>query len=81
MPLNPNIFRFIQEHLDDNPDQLLWKKNDYPDNRVVIAVEQIQARENIKDKLPSWYACRDRTMFFRNNSSLQVTTCHGGLSL
>ena len=53
MPLNPNIFRFIQEHLDDNPDQLLWKKNDYPDNRVVIAVEQIQARENIKDKLPS----------------------------
>lgn len=59
MPLNPNIFRFIQEHLDDNPDQLLWKKNDYPDNRVVIAVEQIQARENIKDKLPSWYACRD----------------------
>lgn len=59
MPLNPEISRFIREHLDDNPDQLLWKKNEYPDDRVVLAVEQIQARENIKEKLPSWYACRD----------------------
>lgn len=59
MPLNPEISRFIREHLDDNPDQLLWKKNEYPDDRVVVAVEQIQARENIKEKLPSWYACRD----------------------
>lgn len=25
----------------------------------MLAVEQIQARENIKEKLPSWYACRD----------------------
>ncbi len=25
----------------------------------MVAVEQIQARENIKEKLPSWYACRD----------------------
>ena len=54
MPLNPEISRFIREHLDDNPDQLLWKKNEYPDDRVVLAVEQIQARENIKEKLPSW---------------------------
>ena len=53
MPLNPEISRFIREHLDDNPDQLLWKKNEYPDDRVVVAVEQIQARENIKEKLPS----------------------------
>ena len=59
MPLNPEISRFIREHLDDNPDQLLWKKNEYPDDRVVVAVEQIQARENIKEKLPLWYACRD----------------------
>lgn len=59
MPLNPEISRFIREHLDDNPDQLLWKKNEYPDDRVVLAVEQIQARENIKEKLPSWYDCRD----------------------
>lgn len=59
MPLNPEISRFIREHLDDNPDQLLWKKNEYPDDRVVVVVEQIQARENIKEKLPSWYACRD----------------------
>ena len=59
MPLNPAISRFIREHLDDNPDQLLWKKNEYPDDRVVLAVEQIQARENIKEKLPSWYDCRD----------------------
>ena len=59
MPLNPEISRFIREHLDDNPDQLLWKKNEYPDDRVVVAVEQIQARENIKEKLPSWYDCRD----------------------
>ena len=34
MPLNPEISRFIREHLDDNPDQLLWKKNEYPDDRV-----------------------------------------------
>ena len=59
MPLNPEISRFIREHLDDNPDQLLWKKNEYPDDRVVVAVEQIQARENIKEKLPSWYACQN----------------------
>ncbi len=59
MPLSLDTLRFIREHLDDNPDQLLWKKNEYPDDRVIRAVEQIQARENIKDKLPSWYACRD----------------------
>lgn len=54
MPLSLDTLRFIREHLDDNPDQLLWKKNEYPDDRVIRAVEQIQARENIKDKLPSW---------------------------
>lgn len=59
MLLNPEISHFIREHLDDNPDQLLWKKNEYLDNRVVMAVEQIQARKNIKEKLPSWYACRN----------------------
>lgn len=59
MTLNPDILRFIREHLDDNPEQLLWKKNKYPDDRVVLAVEQILARENIKDKLPEWYAHRE----------------------
>lgn len=86
MPLNPEISRFIREHLDDNPDQLLWKKNEYPDDRVVVAVEQIQAREYIKEKLPSWYACQNiflpvqaihRTMLIRDNSSLQGSAHHG----
>jgi len=59
MTLNPEILRFIEEHLDDDPEQLLWKKNEYPDDRVVLAVEQILARENVKDKLPGWYAHRE----------------------
>ncbi len=59
MPVPSEIHCFIREHLNDNPDQLLWKKNEYTDNRIVLTVEQILSRENIKDKLPSWYACKD----------------------
>lgn len=59
MTLHPDILRFIQEHLDDDPEQLSWKKNEYPDDRVVLTVEQIHARKNIRDKLPAWHAYRE----------------------
>lgn len=59
MTLTPEIRQFIKEHLDDDPDRLLFQKKNYTDKRVERAVEQIYTRKRIKDKVPSWYANPD----------------------
>lgn len=46
---------FIQEHLNDSTEKLLFSAKRYPDIDVKYAVKQIIARQHIKDKLPSWY--------------------------
>jgi hypothetical protein len=46
---------FIEEHAGDDLERLLLSASKYPDVDVPFAVEQIAARRQIRDKLPSWY--------------------------
>jgi hypothetical protein len=47
---------FIQEHLNDATDRLLLSAHRYPDVDVAEAVAQIEARRQLRQKLPEWYA-------------------------
>ncbi|MDR0429856.1 MAG: SAM-dependent methyltransferase [Tannerellaceae bacterium] len=53
--LNITTKQFIQEHSDDDLNRLLLGASRYPDIDVPFAVDQIAARRQIRDKLPSWY--------------------------
>lgn len=47
---------FIKEHLADDLTRLLLSASKYPDLDIPFLADQIAARRQIKDKLPSWYA-------------------------
>lgn len=49
--------RFVREHAGEDTAALLLKSGRYPGIDVPFAVTQIQARRQIKSKLPSWHAC------------------------
>lgn len=56
MELTSGLKRFIREHQADDPNRLLLSASRYPGIDVALAAEQITARRQICDKLPSWYA-------------------------
>ncbi len=64
-------YKFASEHLNDNIDKLLLKRETYPDIDMSVAVTQIQARRTIKEKLPQWYANND----LRYPSKLSTEQC------
>ena len=49
-----NHGQFIEDHISDDPFLLSLKFSGDPDNRLLI--DQIQARQKIKKKLPDWYS-------------------------
>ncbi|MCD7977149.1 MAG: class I SAM-dependent methyltransferase [Tannerellaceae bacterium] len=59
MQLNEVTKQFIKEHAGDDPVRLLLSAARYPEVDMPFAVEQIQARKQIKDKLPGWYQHTD----------------------
>jgi len=50
---------FIAKHIDDDTDTLLLSAAKYPGIDVPAAVDQIEARRRLKNKLPEWYALSD----------------------
>lgn len=48
--------QFIQEHAGDDLNKLLLSSSRYPTMDIPFAVDQIAARRQLRDKLPSWYA-------------------------
>lgn len=54
-----NFIKFIQEHENDDPNQLILSAHKYPGIDVRFAAEQIIARKTIKDKLPEWHARKE----------------------
>ena len=50
------IIEFIQAHLQDDPKRLLLSAERYSDIDIRFAAQQIEARQQIRDKLPLWYA-------------------------
>lgn len=53
--LTTNQIQFIKEHADDDPARLLLSASRYPDMNIPFLAEQIAARRQIREKLPSWY--------------------------
>lgn len=53
---------FIALHINDDTSRLLLSANRYPDVDVAYCVEQIEARRQLRTKLPEWYACPDLVM-------------------
>lgn len=56
------LLLFIKEHASDDLNRLLLSASRYPGIDIPFVVDQIKARRQIKDKLPSWYQ-NDRLIF------------------
>lgn len=56
MKLTDEFRSFIATHAGDDLSRLLLAASRYPGIDIPFAVEQIAARRQIKEKLPSWYA-------------------------
>lgn len=55
MKQTDTLRRFIREHASDDLSRLLLSASRYPEIDMPFAVEQIAARRQIREKLPSWY--------------------------
>lgn len=55
MKMTETLRQFIREHAEDDLSALLLSASRYKDVDVKLAVEQIEARARIKNKLPLWY--------------------------
>lgn len=52
----PKAIAFIQNHLNEDPAELMLKAHKYSDLPLKFIVEQISSRQKAKTKLPEWYA-------------------------
>lgn len=50
---------FLAEHATADLNRLLLSANKYPELSIPFLVDQLAARRQIREKLPSWYACPD----------------------
>ena len=71
MKITETLRKFILDHAEDDLSVLLLSASRYKDIDMKIAVGQIRARSQIKDKLPSWYS--DERVFFP--STLAAEQC------
>lgn len=62
MELNPQIKAFIREHAEDDLNRFLLSASRYPEIDMPFVVDQIAARRQIREKLPTWYLNED--LFF-----------------
>ena len=62
MDWTPEIKTFIAKHLNDDTDRLLLSAHRYPNVDMPFVVDQIQARLQVKNKLPEWFANDDIIM-------------------
>lgn len=56
MELTAPQIQFIREHMADDLSRLLLSASKYPQMDIPFLADQIAARRQIKEKLPSWYA-------------------------
>ena len=56
MNWTPELEAFVASHLNDDTSRLLLSARRYPGIDVPAAVQQIEARRQIRTKLPEWYA-------------------------
>lgn len=66
---NPKVIQFIQDHLDNDPAELVLKRDIYPDIPIKEVAEQIASRQKIVSKLPEWY--KNLELIFPNKQNLE----------
>ena len=54
-PLSDNVQSFIEDHYNDDPNQIILKYKSIDGLPVSIVADQLNGRKKSKDKLPSWY--------------------------
>jgi hypothetical protein len=62
MKWTSEIRQFVTDHLMDDTARLLLSAHRFPQIDVPFAVEQIEARRRLRNKLPEWYAESDLVM-------------------
>lgn len=62
MELTDELIEFIKEHAADDVSRLMLSASRYPGVDIPFVADQIRARAQIKEKLPSWYR-NDRLVF------------------
>ena len=65
--------KFVKEHAGDDLTRLLLSASRYPSIDVPFAADQIAARRQIREKLPSWYA-NDALLFPSKISAEQCSS-------
>ena len=70
--LNPEIQKFISANLAANSTQLAFQKNPFPNVDWKEIINQIVAKQKVKDKLPSWYTTEN--IFYPSKISLEQTS-------
>ncbi|MEH0158736.1 class I SAM-dependent methyltransferase [Limibacter armeniacum] len=53
--LHPDVIAFINDHLNDDPSQLMLQANRFPEIPMTEVVIQLTGKQKAKDKLPEWY--------------------------
>jgi len=59
MKLSAKLIDFVEEHKDDDVHSLALQSKKYPDIDIELAIRQITGRKITKDKIPTWYACKE----------------------
>jgi len=57
--LNPEIQQFINANIDANIAKLALQKNPFPEVDWISILNQIEAKNKAKDKLPSWFTTKN----------------------
>lgn len=60
--MTPELRDFIEKHQNDDTSELLLAARRYQGIDVPFAVEQIEARKRLKEKLPEWYKNKELIM-------------------
>jgi hypothetical protein len=70
--LNPEIQRFIQEHIGVSISKLALQKNPFPEVEWITILNQIEAKTKAKDKLPTWF--KTATIIYPSKISVEQTS-------
>jgi hypothetical protein len=70
--LNPEIQRFIQEHIGVSISKLALQKNPFPEVEWLAILNQIEAKTKAKDKLPTWF--KTATIIYPSKISVEQTS-------
>lgn len=70
--LNTINQEFINKNINSNTTDLLLKKNHHPDVDIKLLVEQIEAKQRCKTKLPTWF--NTEKIYYPNKLNIEQTS-------